>query len=156
MPYIFKMPELLKPAPPEGNFRARCIKVSTTNDEGMQLQSKNGDAQIRLTLELNTAYEISALLTLPGLDGNGEPVNKSGVALLRILGQVLKAFGNSVEVNEQCEIGSKSFLGKECDVTVAEREYNGKTYLNVTRWAPKGSMELETKGGSADGDNIPF
>jgi hypothetical protein len=154
MPYVFKMPELLKPAPPEGNFRARCIKVATTNDEGVQLQSKNGDAQIRLTLELNTAYEISALLTLPGLDGNGEPVKKSGAALLRILGQVLKAFGNPVEENEQCEMGSKSFLGKECDVTVAEREYNGKRYMNVARWAPKGSMELQQK--EADADNLPF
>jgi hypothetical protein len=154
MPYVFKMPTLMKPAPPVGNFRARCIRVSTTNDEGVQLQSKNGDAQIRLTLELNTAYETSALLTLPSLDGNGDPISKSGTALLRILGQVLKAFGNEAEEHQQCEIGSKSFLGKECDVTITEREYNGKKYLNVSRWAPKGTLPLEQK--ETENDDLPF
>lgn len=163
MPYTFKMPALQKPAPPEGNFRAKCVGVSAVNDEGAPLQSKNGDPQIRLTLHLNTAYELSVLLTLPAVDGNGDPINKTGAALLRILGQVLHAFGNGAEENQQCQIGSASFLGKECDVTVANKEYNGKTYKNVIRWAPKATLSLEVKNTIADtiaddleNDDIPF
>jgi len=151
MPYKFIVPSTRKPSPGDGVYQATVSAVSTKNQEGRPLISRNGDVQLRLTLDLGQ-FECSVLLTLPSLGDDGSPVHPSGETLLRILTDVVRALGNDIETGAPFEISSATFLTKSAEVEIENvTGSNGKTYAQVKRWRP-----VRAGAAAADPNVVPF
>lgn len=151
MSYKFIVPETRKPLPhTAGTYTAQIVAVNPKDKDGQPLRSRNGDPQLRLTLDLGAA-EMPVILTLPTL-ADGLPVYDSGTVLLRILTQVLQACGADLSSGEEHEITVKSFLNKTVEVDIESHEStNGKTYWQVKNWRrAKAAAPVEEQ------DNIPF
>ena len=151
MPYKFIVPSTRKPSPADGVYQATVSAVSTKNQDGQPLISRNGDVQLRLTLDLGQ-FECSVLLTLPSLGDDGSPVHPSGETLLRILTDVVRALGNDLETGAPFEISSATFLTKSAEVEIENvTGANGKTYAQVKRWRP-----LRSEAPSNNPNVVPF
>jgi len=141
MPYTFKIPAPQKNILPVGENEVRITKVSQKDREGNPLRSKNGDPQISLHLE-GDAGELDVKITLPELDGEGNPVREAGIHLLRILGQIVSACGNPSEEGSVCELSSATFLNKQVKVIVDKRAgTDGKEYTQVKTWLPASQVD---------------
>ena len=151
MPYKFIVPSTRKPSPGDGTYQATVSAVSTKNQDGQPLISRNGDVQLRLTLDLGQ-FECSVLLTLPSLGDDGSPVHPSGETLLRILTDVVRALGNVLETGAPFEISSATFLTKTAEVEIENvTGQNGKTYAQVKRWRP-----VRAAVSASDPNVVPF
>jgi hypothetical protein len=138
MSYKFNVPTLRYPTPSAGEYIAEIKTVSTKDRDGAKLVSRNGDPKLSLGLLLvskdGNLYETSEFVTLPTLDENGDPVQETGVYLLRMLSEILRALGHDMTTGEAFEINSAAFLGRTAKVTIEMREHNGKQYAQVKRW----------------------
>jgi hypothetical protein len=153
MPYKFIVPSTRKPSPADGTYQATVSAVTTKNQDGQPLVSRNGDVQLRLTLDLGQ-FECSVLLTLPSLGDDGTPVHPSGETLLRILTDVVRALGNDIETGAPFEISSATFLLKHAEVEIENvTGSNGKTYAQVKRWRP---VRAAAAASAADPNVVPF
>lgn len=153
MPYKFIVPSTRKPSPADGTYQATVSAVTTKNQDGQTLMSRNGDAQLRLTLDLGQ-FECSVLLTLPTLGDDGNPVHPSGETLLRILTDVVRALGNDLETGAPFEISSATFLLKTAEVEIENvTGSNGKTYAQVKRWR---HVRAQAESSAPASDVIPF
>jgi hypothetical protein len=138
MAYKFNVPTLRYPTPTAGEYIAEIKTVSTKDRDGAKLISRNGDPKLSLGLLLvskdGNLYETSEFVTLPTLDENGDPVQETGVYLLRMLSEILRALGHDMTTGEAFEINSAAFIGRTAKVTIEMREHNGKQYAQVKRW----------------------
>lgn len=141
MPYTFKIPAPQKSILPAGEHEVKITKVAQKDRDGNPLRSKNGDPQISLHIE-GEAGELDVKITLPELDGEGNPVREAGVHLLRILGQIVSACGNPSEEGSVCELSSATFLNKNVKVIVDKRiGTDGKEYSQVKTWLPAAHVD---------------
>lgn len=141
MSYKFIVPTLRYPAPKAGEYIAEIKTVSTKNRDGEKLISRNGDPKLSLGLLLvnpdGNLYETTEFVTLPTLDENGNPVQETGVYLLRKLSEILRALGHDMTTGDGFEINSAAFLGRTAKVTVElGPETNGKSYTQIKTWEP--------------------
>jgi hypothetical protein len=156
MAYKFNVPTLRYPSPNAGEYIAEIKTVSTKNRDGEKLVSRNGDPKLSLGLLLvskdGNLYETSEFVTLPTLDENGDPVQETGVYLLRRLAEILRALGHDMTTGDAFEINSAAFIGRTAKVTIEFREHNGKQHPQVSRW------ELSPRNAATkqDSDEIPF
>ena len=138
MAYKFNVPTLRYPTPTPGEYIAEIKTVSTKDRDGAKLISRNGDPKLSLGLLLvskdGNLYETSEFVTLPTLDENGDPVQETGVYLLRMLSEILRALGHDMTTGDAFEINSAAFIGRTAKVTIEMREHNGKHYPQVKRW----------------------
>jgi hypothetical protein len=146
MAYKFNVPTLRYPTPTAGEYIAEIKTVSTKDRDGAKLISRNGDPKLSLGLLLvskdGNLYETSEFVTLPTLDENGDPVQETGVYLLRMLSEILRALGHDMTTGEAFEINSAAFLNRTAKVTIEMREHNGKHYPQVKRWEPSPRTEV--------------
>jgi len=138
MAYKFNVPTLRYPSPTAGEYIAEIKTVSTKDRDGAKLISRNGDPKLSLGLLLvskdGNLYETSEFVTLPTLDENGDPVQETGIYLLRMLSEILRALGHDMTTGDAFEINSAAFIGRTAKVTIELREHNGKQYAQVKRW----------------------
>jgi hypothetical protein len=139
MSYKFNVPTLRYPAPVAGEYIAEIKTVSTKNRDGDKLISRNGDPKLSLGLLLvnpdGNLYETTEFVTLPTLDESGNPVQETGVYLLRRLSEILRALGHDMTTGEAFEINSAAFLGRTAKVTIEMGpETGGKSYAQIKRW----------------------
>jgi hypothetical protein len=141
MPYTFKIPAPQKSILPVGEHEVKITKVAQKDRDGNPLRSKNGDPQINLHIE-GDAGVLDVKITLPELDGEGNPAREAGVHLLRILGQIVSACGNPSEEGSVCELSSATFLNKSVRVIVDKRTgTDGKEYSQVKTWLPAAHVD---------------
>lgn len=145
MSYKFNVPTLRYPTPTAGEYIAEIKTVSTKDRDGAKLVSRNGDPKLSLGLLLvskdGNLYETSEFVTLPTLDDNGDPVQDTGVYLLRLLSEILRALGHDMTTGDAFEINSAAFVGRTAKVTIEMREHHGKLYPQVKRWEPSPRTE---------------
>lgn len=145
MAYKFNVPTLRYPTPGAGEYIAEIKTLSTKDRDGVKLVSRNGDPKLSLGLLLvskdGNLYETTEFVTLPTLDENGDPVQETGVYLLRMLSEILRALGHDMTTGDAFEINSAAFVGRTATVTIEMREHNGKQYPQVKRWAPSPRAE---------------
>jgi hypothetical protein len=158
MAYKFNIPTLRYPSPGAGEYIAEVKTVTGKNRDGEKLISRNGDPKLSLGLLLvgkdGLLYEMSEFVTLPTLDDEGNPVQDTGVYLLRRLSEILRALGHDMSAGESFEINSAAFLGRTAKITIGiGPEVNGKSYPQIKLW------ELSPRAAQASGqrdDEIPF
>lgn len=155
MSYKFNIPTLRYPTPTAGEYIAEIKTVTTKDRDGAKLISRNGDPKLSLGLLLvsdnGNLYETSEFVTLPTLNENGDPVQETGVYLLRMLSEILRALGHDMTTGEAFEINAAAFLGRTAKVTIEMREHNGKHYPQVKRWETSPRTELLKAR-----DEVPF
>jgi len=157
MSYKFIVPTLRYPAPKAGEYIAEIKTVSTKNRDGEKLISRNGDPKLSLGLLLiNTdgnLYETTEFVTLPTLDENGNPVQETGVYLLRKLSEILRALGHDMTTGDGFEINSAAFIGRTAKVIIEiGPETGGKSYPQIKRW----ENSPRTAAAKANDDQIQF
>lgn len=147
MSYKFNVPTLRYPTPAAGEYIAEIKTVSTKNRDGEKLISRNGDPKISLGLLLlnqdGNLYETTEFVTLPTLDEHGNPVQETGVYLLRKLAEILRALGHDMTTGEGFEINSAAFVGRTAKITIEMGpETGGKVYPQIKRWeaSPRTAM----------------
>lgn len=149
MAYKFNVPTLRYLTPTAGEYIAEIKTVNTKDRDGAKLISRNGDPKLSLGLLLvskdGNLYETSEFVTLPTLDENGDPVQETGVYLLRMLSEILRALGHDMTTGEAFEINSAAFIGRTAKVTIEMREHNGKHYPQVKRWEPSPRTEQKAR-----------
>ena len=146
MAYKFNIPTLRYPTPTAGEYIAEIKTLGTKDKDGAKLVSRNGDPKLALGLILvskdGNLYETTEFVTLPTLDENGDPVQETGVYLLRLLSEILRALGHDMTTGEAFEINSAAFVGRTAKVTIEMREHNGKHYPQVKRWETSPRTDL--------------
>jgi hypothetical protein len=150
--------------PEPGQYKARIVK---TEDK----IAKSGKDMVVLHLEVSPETSLTQHYLVTVLDDNGEP-NKSTMANYS---DILRAVGAKIEVGQEVNVSSKTFLGREAVVTLGyDDDDTEKKFFKVIVWhdaasipAPKPAalvpkaiapsvLPHDVGGNDIDGDDIPF
>ncbi len=124
MPALTIQPTLLDPV--EGIYNARIVEAKDTDDQGYQLESKNGDPIIELWIEPQ-----------PGMRAVKDTMYFTDRAAAHN-SNVIRAIGAKVTDGQVVIINAAIFLNRPCRVEVGKGKANaaGKSYMEIVKWLP--------------------